>query len=679
MAVKVVLTISDHASGVLKKMREETIKTTRMIQQMGQKSSSSTQKMREDTVKTSKAAEALGNSTAKATAKMSPKLSGAANQFKWVGSSAVQTSAKVSTATTTMGSRIGSLRAKFASLGRGIRSSEAQAAGFSGGGMRGMVKSIAGIYAVQKGFQLVKGSIESANKSLEEQTKLKEVMGSMQGATKKDVQGVEDVMAQEAETGVVGKGAQRSGAQQISTYLHKTAAVKKLIPAMNDLAVQMHGTNTTNEDMVNIANMTGKVFTGQVGALRRAGISFDKHQEKVLKNGNEMQKAAMLQKVFAQNVGDMNQKMAKTPSGQYKQMRNNLAGVKTEIGLALLPALVKIAPTIKAAMPIIKILGKIFGTVLAGMARGIGDVINWTNKLFGFMTKGAKKGQDGFAKIAPIIRTIGRAAAIAIPIILALKTALMIGGVIKNVIGILSNANPVILILTAIAIAAIVIYKNWDKIKAVLKATWEGLKGVFLSVKRHIVGAGNAIMSKFHAVASGVKRAFGVIGGAARTLWRGFKSVFSGIAGLVKKAFSGVVGFVKGGINGVISVINFLIRQVNKIGISFPKKVFGISLPKAIAGKGWHIDIPRIPKLAKGTNNAKGGTTLVGEEGPELVNLPKGSQVKSNRETRKLLGGNVSIAKLADTIVVREDADIERIADRLADKLRDLSEDYVGA
>ena len=51
----------------------------------------------------------------------------------------------------------------------------------------------------------------------------------------------------------------------------------------------------------------------------------------------------------------------------------------------------------------------------------------------------------------------------------------------------------------------------------------------------------------------------------------------------------------------------------------------------------------------------------------------------TNRETRRLLGGNVSIAKLADTIVVREDADIERIADRLADKLRDLSDDYVGA
>ena len=43
-----------------------------------------------------------------------------------------------------------------------------------------------------------------------------------------------------------------------------------------------------------------------------------------------------------------------------------------------------------------------------------------------------------------------------------------------------------------------------------------------------------------------------------------------------------------------------------------------------------------IPKFAKGTNFAPGGLSLVGERGPELVNLPRGSQVIPNHK----LGGS---------------------------------------
>lgn len=47
-----------------------------------------------------------------------------------------------------------------------------------------------------------------------------------------------------------------------------------------------------------------------------------------------------------------------------------------------------------------------------------------------------------------------------------------------------------------------------------------------------------------------------------------------------------------------------------------------------------------IPKFASGTNFAPGGLSLVGERGPELVNLPRGSQVIPNN---KMGGGGTSI------------------------------------
>lgn len=46
---------------------------------------------------------------------------------------------------------------------------------------------------------------------------------------------------------------------------------------------------------------------------------------------------------------------------------------------------------------------------------------------------------------------------------------------------------------------------------------------------------------------------------------------------------------------------------------------------------------PPIPKFAKGTNSAPGGMSLVGEQGPELLNIPRGSQVISNTNIAKAL------------------------------------------
>jgi hypothetical protein len=42
---------------------------------------------------------------------------------------------------------------------------------------------------------------------------------------------------------------------------------------------------------------------------------------------------------------------------------------------------------------------------------------------------------------------------------------------------------------------------------------------------------------------------------------------------------------------------------------------------------------------AAGTDNWRGGLTWVGESGPELVSLPRGSQIYSNQESRGMGGG----------------------------------------
>ena len=81
--------------------------------------------------------------------------------------------------------------------------------------------------------------------------------------------------------------------------------------------------------------------------------------------------------------------------------------------------------------------------------------------------------------------------------------------------------------------------------------------------------------------------------------------------------------------------------------------------------------------LYKGTDNWKGGTAMIHDRGAEIVDLPRGTRVYPHDESIKKAfndgarsSSGFNIAKLADTIVVREDADIDRIANALYSKFK---------
>ena len=67
-----------------------------------------------------------------------------------------------------------------------------------------------------------------------------------------------------------------------------------------------------------------------------------------------------------------------------------------------------------------------------------------------------------------------------------------------------------------------------------------------------------------------------------------------------------------------------------------------LQLQKAVAGLLGSAAGVSIPGFATGTSFAPGGLALVGERGPELVNLPRGSQVFPNGQTERMLGGQAS-------------------------------------
>lgn len=75
-----------------------------------------------------------------------------------------------------------------------------------------------------------------------------------------------------------------------------------------------------------------------------------------------------------------------------------------------------------------------------------------------------------------------------------------------------------------------------------------------------------------------------------------------------------------------------------------------------------------VPKYALGTNDAKGGLSLVGERGPELVNIPQGSQVVPTEKTKELLSQRNTVSGDNINITINSTgADIDDIIDKLTE------------
>ena len=148
-------------------------------------------------------------------------------------------------------------------------------------------------------------------------------------------------------------------------------------------------------------------------------------------------------------------------------------------------------------------------------------------------------------------------------------------------------------------------------------------------------------------------------------------SVFQLLFNVTQTVFNGILGVVQNVWNAIQPIISSVADALSWVS----SKVSGLFGGIFGGGGGGSVGAN-----ADGTNNWRGGATWVGEKGPELVDLPRGSRVLPNKESVQVAraaaqpqrGGTVihlTIAKLADQIIVREDADIDRIGEAVAKKV----------
>jgi hypothetical protein len=97
----------------------------------------------------------------------------------------------------------------------------------------------------------------------------------------------------------------------------------------------------------------------------------------------------------------------------------------------------------------------------------------------------------------------------------------------------------------------------------------------------------------------------------------------------------------KGAINFLIGIVNGIIGAVNSIQVHIGR--IGLDTPAGFIGVGpfdWNgLQLPRLGYLQSGTDNWPGGWAMLGERGPEIAYLPRGTAVANADETQRILSG----------------------------------------
>ena len=281
--------------------------------------------------------------------------------------------------------------------------------------------AINGLRDTMAGLTASYNAVQQAN------TQLTTVMRQRMDATDEDIKKVNEVIGAQSKLGVIGGTIQKTGAQQIATFLKEKGSLEQLIPAMDDLLAQQKGLTASQEDARSVANLMGKAMTGQTSALKRVGITFNEAQENIMKYGTEQQRAAMLAQIITDNVGHMNAQLGKTDAGQLKQAEMQFAAIRVQIG----ELVSKWLPKITFAVQALSIVNSMIA--LGNSIKGVTVIIkkfNITTKAVSAVCIAARASVVGLSAVARTMQAIFTGATIgATTLKIAIRSLLISTGV----------------------------------------------------------------------------------------------------------------------------------------------------------------------------------------------------------------------------------------------------------
>jgi len=169
----------------------------------------------------------------------------------------------------------------------------------------------------------------------------------------------------------------------------------------------------------------------------------------------------------------------------------------------------------------------------------------------------------------------------------------------------------------------------------------------------------------------------GVFTGDWERAWNGVKEIFNSVVEGIQGLWENMINYIVGLIQNVIDKVSWLWDKLTGLGNKANSEAGAVNVEKG---------------NAVGTSFWSGGLTKVHERGAEIIDLPKGSRIYPHSESLKMAYNegakngrgsgassiNITIPKLADSISVRSDSDIDAIAAAIANKLERTAQNLGG-
>lgn len=455
------------------------------------------------------------------------------------------------------------------------------------------------------------------------------------GATDAQIKATEDwISAQGRALGVTDDELRPALARLVSATGDVEAAQRQARIAMDVSA-------GTGKSLEQVTTAIMKAQNGQVAGLARLGVNVKNAKGETVSFDEAMARMIKTHHGAAEAAGN-------TLSGKMQRLKLIFAETKEEIGAKLIPVLTSLADWfLDEGLPAITEFGGWIRDNLFPIFRQVAEVVK--QALAGM--RGDVDGnlgviKDLFRDFVSIVRSLW--ALFGEDITRFIKSALTnIRQIVKGLLNVIGGIFKVF---------SAVLKGDWKK-------AWEGVKQILRGAKDVLQGlvrqlwnvVGTLTRAGIHAVVAAVKG----IPGALRALGGKFLDAGKHLIGKLfdgLKALGSLAGNVSRGLmNAIIAPINSGINAVNDM---IPNKIAIPKLPD--------IDLPdnpfpTIPGFAKGVRNFRGGLAVVGERGPELVNLPGGSDVIPNHRLGSALGGGPIVVQLKVGAKVLEQVLIEHV------------------
>ena len=179
--------------------------------------------------------------------------------------------------------------------------------------------------------------------------------------------------------------------------------------------------------------------------------------------------------------------------------------------------------------------------------------------------------------------------------------------------------------------------RMWGGIKAIFAGVWNALGGIVKAAFEVVKSVLRVAIQKVADILKGLGTA---LGNTARDVWNRAWDIGKNIINGIKDGVTGAVGFAsdigKSVGNAIVGFINRNVIDRFNRGLEFRIEVFG---------RGVDINPPDVPHLPsfRAMGGPASGLTVVGERGPELVALPRGSRVTPNHSAAAAAGGGITV------------------------------------